>query len=168
MTLDLGYLRSILNYSALNGDFRWKVSRRGTKGLGELAGKERKDRYRLICIDGRKYLAHRLAWFYVRGVWPDREIDHVNGDPADNRFINLREAKTSSQQRANSLSPKPNVTGFRGVELRPSGRWAVRISCGYKRTYLGMFDCPKKASEAYEAKAKELFGEFALSVSRQA
>jgi hypothetical protein len=165
MSLTVEYLRSILDYNRLTGEFRWKIKRKGTNGRGQIAGKGRKDRYWLICIDGRKYLAHRLAWFYVHGVWPALEIDHINGDPGDNRLINLREVNYS-QQKANVL-PKPNATGYRGIERRPSGRFSVRLNWENKRIYLGMFDCPKEASQAYEAKVKELKGEFAFSVSRQ-
>jgi hypothetical protein len=68
--------------------------------------------YIRITIDKRFYLAHRLAWFYVKGKWPEADIDHINGDKTDNRFANLREA-SRSLNRGNSRGRHDSAQKFK-------------------------------------------------------
>src|SRR5215468_6803827 len=84
------------------------------------AGCRKTDGYVHIGVDGRTYSAHRLAWFYVYGVWPEHDIDHMNGVRGDNRLVNLREA-THIQNCRNSRTCRPNKNGFRGVKQTESG-----------------------------------------------
>ena len=76
-----------LHYNTDTGDFIWKNGPRA----GKLAGDVKKDGYRYIALINERYLAHRLAWFYVHGRWPEPQIDHLNRNGADNRLVNLRE-----------------------------------------------------------------------------
>jgi len=154
-------LRELLDYDAATGIFRWRCGRRGTVRKGNVAGKvASRDGYVLIKIKGIDYRAHRLVWLHVHGNWPNLHIDHINGDVADNRLSNLREA-TDSQNLANSRRHRDNSSGFKGVTKLPHGKWMARIRHHRKLFHLGTFDTPEMAHNAYVEAANKLFGEFA-------
>lgn len=112
-------------------------------------------------ILGARYLAHRVAWGLHTGSWPINCIDHVNGDPSDNRIGNLREA-THSQNQHNRVAYKNNTSGYKGVSWNKGAcKWQASIRLRGKLRNLGMFNCPKEAHAAYCRAAKELHGEFA-------
>jgi len=91
------YLRKILHYNPLSGEFRWLRSRgRGLRGM--IAGSVTGVGYRQIQIDGIFYYASRLAWFYMTKEWPEFIVDHENENKEDNSWDNLREA-TDSQNK---------------------------------------------------------------------
>ena len=134
---------------------------------GEHAGKEAgiitKAGYRYVRFADREKAyavhTHRIGWALHTGKWPARIIDHINRDPLDNRFVNLREA-TPSQNRANTPVAKWNKTGLKGAS--PWGkRFRAQIRDNGKTVYLGMFDTPEEAHDAYRAASDRLFGEFA-------
>lgn len=108
---------------------------------------------------GKHVLAHRLAWFLTHGVWPTRPVDHINGNPADNRLVNLRLA-TTAQNRANSKTNKNNKSGLKGVQFR-NGHWRAKITNGGVTRHLGVFETAEQAHSAYVAAASEVHGEFA-------
>lgn len=117
--------------------------------------------YLSIIIDGRYYPAHRLAWFYVYKRWPDKEIDHINCIPNDNRIENLREAGRA-QQTANMRKPKTNTSGYKGVSWCSSKKmWRAEIKHEGKTRILGYHDNPKEAHTLYRLTATKLKGEFA-------
>ena len=157
------FLRDSLNYNPSTGIFNWNIKRKGTKGIGSEAGYIGLNGYRQIGVrvDGKFTLiaSHRLAWFITYGELPNI-IDHINRDKTDNSISNLRNCN-SRQNANNRVLPRNNKSGYKGVSWSSScNKW--HSSLGYKRKtiHLGHFDCPKEASEAYESKAKELFGEF--------
>lgn len=150
-------LRELLDYDEATGVFTWRRSMRGPVKQGDAAGRLKPNGYLSIKIKQRDYFAHRLAFLYMAGRFPNSEVDHKNGDRSDNRWSNLREA-TVSQNRGNSRMNRRNQAGLKGVSLfRPTGRWRARIgtkTLGYYRTKL-------EAHAAYVAAAKDKFGEFA-------
>lgn len=85
-------------------------------------------------------------------------IDHINGDSLDNRRSNLRYC-TYSQNLMNTHKVR-SASGYKGV-YRHRKRWYAHITLNGRRFYLGLFKTPQDAAHAYNAKAKELFGEFA-------
>jgi len=152
-------LREALNYDPETGVFTWRIDT-GRYPPGMVAGTLRSDGYRYIKVDGRGYLAHRLAWLHTTGTWPAQQIDHRDGDRANNRLGNLREA-TNAQNAANSrlnagkLLPK-------GVFYRASsGRYLANIRHGGKLRHLGTFTTAEQAHRAYQHAANMLHGEFA-------
>lgn len=161
--LDLGYLKSILDYDPASGMFRWNVAMNGRIKIGQVAGTLSQDGHRKILIARRVYLAHRLAWFYVTGAWPRDQIDHRNNDPDDNRFDNLREA-TRLQNNANCRVRKDSGTQVKGVHWhKRTRRWYALIRMNGKSVHLGSFATVEAAKAAYDKAARRRFGEFARS-----
>lgn len=153
--LEMVRLREVLRYDEASGLFTWLVSNSNCVLVGAEAGRRlNSNGYKEIQIDGRLYKAHRLAWLYVYGVWPD-QIDHMNGDREDNRIVNLRSV-SSVLNTHNQLSPhKNNRSGFLGVSIRPNGKFQADIRVGGKKRHLGSFSRPEDAHAAYvEAKRK--------------
>ena len=159
-------VREILDYDPQTGRFRWK--RREENGAwwngryaGTVAGGCDSKGYRRIAIDNRGHRAHRLAWVWVTGRWPDREVDHIDGNRANNAWANLRLASTA-QNRANSRVHKDNVAGMKGVSRYLNYTlWRARIYVRGKDIALGYFKSPEEAQAAYQAAALKYNGEFA-------
>jgi hypothetical protein len=150
-------VRQVVSYDKETGLFTRLESNNQNKP-GGIAGTTNKNGYVLICIDGKKVMAHRLAWLCVTGIWPKDRIDHVDLNRSNNRWENLREA-SDSDNKANSVMK--NSIGVKGVEFHVSGKYRARIFIGGKSRHLGLFDTPKQAHAAYCAAAKNAFGEFA-------
>ena len=102
-------------------------------------------------IFGKTYLAHRVAWAIHSGAWPEREIDHINGDRSDNRISNLRSV-TSKENSENMAIRSDNKSGAVGVcwNARRS-RWVAQVSINGKQKHIGYF---KSKDEATQARAK--------------
>ena len=112
--------------------------------------------YLYIKINYKKYAAHRLAWLYVYGELPSKNIDHINGNKLDNRICNLRQAD-NFQNLQNQIKPrKDNKTGFLGVYFsNKHKKYIAKIVVNHKRIHLGLFKTKEEAGEAY-LKAKRL------------
>lgn len=121
---------------------------------GKVAGHIEAQGYRKIGVDGQIQVAHRLIWCFVFGEWvsyPQFEIDHVNGDRADNRIQNLRKCTKSMNQRNGSMRVN-NKSGVIGVNWKSKQKvWVARIWDGPHHKFLGNF---KELDEAKEARAK--------------
>ena len=135
-------LKAMLNYNPESGDFTWRVNRRGHAGksqAGMLAGSRRPDGRLIIAINGKKYLASRLAWFFSYGTWPNPTVDHINGDSTDDRLANLREADFQ-QQVQNRKVQKNSASGYPGVYwYKASNRWQAKIKHNRKERSLGYY-----------------------------
>lgn len=152
--------RDLLTYNPETGEFRWKVML-GRARVGALAGTVGKRGYRYIRVDGRRFMAHRLAFLFMTGAMPDSDVDHRNCNRADNRWINLRLA-TSTQNKANTGRRQNNTSGLKGVSWhRGAGRWLAQISVRGQYFYLGLHATKEAAAAAYDTAAIEHFGEFA-------
>ena len=150
-------LLEVINYDPVTGVMTWKKPTARRCKVGDVVGTISRG-YRRVVIDGAGYQAHRLAWFYFYGTWPN-EIDHKNLNRQDNRIANLREA-TRRQNQANKPSPSTNTSGFKGVYLKRR-KWAAQIKSHGEVYYLGTFQTPQEAHAAYSLAAQQFFGEFA-------
>ena len=158
--LTVGRLRELIDYNPDTGSMAWKVSTSNRIPVGSEAGSLQSAGYRYVTIDGQKYLAHRLAWFYVHGAWP-KEIDHINRDRLDNRMSNLRMA-TRSQNSMNKGRRSDNKSGVTGVTWhKGSQKWRAVCHMNGKQIQVGMFDSIEEAAKAYAEAAEKLHGEFA-------
>lgn len=155
-------LKELLHYDRKTGVFTSLVDAPKRPKGTVVAGCTQRDGYVLICVGGRRYLAHRLAWFYVTGCWP-RELDHKDRVKTNNRVSNLRECSRAQNIHATGLTAR-NTSGFKGVFKR-QGResWMVRIRVDGNLVGLGEFKCPKQGAHAYDKAAKRFFGPFALT-----
>jgi hypothetical protein len=144
-------LRSLLSYNPDTGEFTWLVGGRRRR-LGEIAGCPKVDRsgkvYIRIKIDGKNYYAHRLAWLYSYGAWPENQIDHLDQDSLNNRLINLRDV-TNAENHKNQKIPKHNSSGVMGVYFHNKAqKWMAYIKVNGKLIYLGYFDMKDDAAMA--------------------
>jgi hypothetical protein len=149
----------LLTYDPVTGLFRWRNSTSSKTTVGKIAGTTTKRGYVAICLDYKLYYAHRLAWFYVHGVWPKDEIDHKDRCKSNNWLDNLREAH-GTQNQANRNAQARNATGYKGVTLH-KGRYMARMAYRGKQMYLGRYDTPEEAAAARSMLAVKLAGEFA-------
>jgi hypothetical protein len=141
-------LRSVLSYSPETGEFVWleRAGKFKSSLVGTVAGGPQNRGYLRIAVFGKRYLAHRLAWFYVHDEWP-KEIDHINGCRTDNRLCNLRASTVVLNRQNQRHSHKDSQTGLLGV--RKMGKsFQSRINLNGKVKHLGTF---KSATEAFEA-----------------
>lgn len=158
-------LRAQLQYDATTGRFTWLVDKPGKHARrGNRAGRLRADGYRDLRILGNLVLEHRLAWFYVKGSWPENMIDHKNGVRDDNSWVNLRSA-TKSQNQANQTGHKNRRRPYTGVDeiVRAGGHlvWRATVRKNHKQHHLGYFETAEDAYVARIIAELELFGEHA-------
>ena len=168
-SLDL--IKSFLSYDPATGHLRWRkkpcawMTPWPEGGEGPIAGswslKATLVGFKDVC-----FKAHRLAWALHYGEWPTQCLDHINGNPHDNRIENLRECSVSNNLGNAGLS-RNNTSGFKGVYLRKdTGRWSADIKHNRKKISLGCYPTAELAAEAYAEASKRIFGEFASANRR--
>ena len=141
-------MKDLLSYDPLTGVFRWKVARGHIVKAGDVAGSTRPDGYHSIYVQGKRYLAHRLAWYFVHGDWPEGEIDHVDGNRSNNAISNLEDV-TGRENVRRGMARYGKKSGLPvGVSIHYNGFRADACING-KPTYLGRFDHPEQAHQAY-------------------
>jgi hypothetical protein len=148
-------LKRLYSYNEETGEF-WRLVSAGGRAAGTLAGGKRKDGYIQLAINGKLYLAHRLAFLYVRGEWPSMDIDHIDGNRRNNRFSNLREATKIENQQNQKRAQRNNASGFLGVSPVCQARtFTARIKVGGRQVYLGNFATANEAHEVYLAAKRQ-------------
>lgn len=148
-----------MSYDAETGVFTWREGRRKGQEAGYNSNGYRGITPGFMTEKRKRYYAHRLAWFYVHGFWPPAEIDHINGDRADNRLANLRLA-TRAQQGVNSPRPS-DALGFRGTWWNAGRKkWQAAIAVNGSRLSLGTFLTRELAAAAYQTAAALWHGAF--------
>lgn len=155
-------LRELLHYDPNTGIFTWRVARGNIKSGATAGSAAYGHGYRVIKLDGRAYLAHRLAWLYVHGAFPVAEVDHINGVVSDNRVSNLRPAELK-QNRRNRRAKRGTRTGLKGVTYIPRNTirpYQARIYVDGRSIFLGNYSTASGAHAAYAAAAPIYHGAF--------
>lgn len=154
--------RELLRYEPDTGLVFWRVTTAAKSRAGQRAGCLRADKSRVIGIDRRVYQEHRLIVLIMTGEWPPEEVDHIDGDPSNNRYDNLRlcphdkNMKNRKAERGRSLPKGVYRTSY------PSRRpYIAEIMSDGKKFRLGKFLTPEEAHAAYCNAANDLHGEFA-------
>jgi hypothetical protein len=146
-------LKEVLSYDPKSGFFLTKKSYFQSR-VGGSAGKYDKKGYCLIYVDGAPYLAHRLAFLYMKGSIPDI-VDHIDRNPSNNAWDNLRPA-SKSLNRLNCNLSIANKSGCTGVHFhKASNKWRAGIVINGKKIYLGAFtekDDAIRARQEFEEK----------------
>lgn len=161
---DAALLRQLLRYDPHTGLLFWlprspehfpadrKAESSAMQFNNYFAGKEaftstNENGYRQGWFMGRKYLAHRLIWKMVTGIEPET-LDHINGQPCDNRWSNLRSIPRG-ENNWNCQIYANNTSGVTGVYWRTKrGKWVAEIKVSRRRHYLGSFDSLDDARSA--------------------
>lgn len=161
--LTQGRLQDVLDYNPITGSFSWKEPPHPSASnisIGGVAGAVENNGYIRICIDRERHQAHRLAWLYVHGHWPESKLDHIDTNKVNNAISNLRLA-SPSQNSANRKVGSDNKLGIKGVRLHECGRYVARIMVRGEAKYLGLYPTKEAAFSAYEEAAVSAFGEYA-------
>jgi len=150
-------IKQLLHYDPVTGVFRWRFARTSRIKPWDVAGSLNANGYTYINWSKKLMLAHRMAWVYMTGEWPKQHIDHIDGNPANNSLVNLREA-TNKQNHENQSLRTDNTSGFRGVSWsKQKKKWKAYITHNKKQIYAGFFSTPQEASIAAKAKRQEIF-----------
>lgn len=140
-------LKELLNYDPETGEFTWRGSGSGRKKSS--AGHKAAKGYLAIGLLGKTYKAHRVAWMYAYGCWPNGQIDHKDLDRTNNKLQNLREVDPSMNKQNVGVARVDNKCGVLGVSDR-GDRFVARLTVRGECVHLGSF------SNAYEAHAAYL------------
>lgn len=130
-------------------DDKWFNSRFANKTAGTIGNHG----YATINIDHKIYLAHRLAWLYVHGAWPQDTIDHKDRNPLNNAIDNLLDVP----QVLNNENKKQRrgLSNHKGIQKHRE-KWSASIDYRGKRLWFGVFDTIEEASVAYENGIKNI------------
>jgi hypothetical protein len=154
--ITLEYINEYLTYDASTGNL-YQRKKRPKIQVGALAGGLNRKGYRYIQLDGRKYPAHHIVWVIETGIFPKKQIDHIDGNKLNNKFSNLREV-TNKQNTENRGKQRNNKTGYKGVSFNNRlKKYVAQIQHNNQPIYIGIYATAYDAHLAYETKAKELF-----------
>ena len=130
------YLHFLFDYR--DGKLFWKICKAKKIKVGDEAGCHKEKGYFHIGINGTNYLIHRLVFAWHNSFMPEF-IDHIDGNPSNNKIENLREA-TWSQNQQNKTNQINNTSGVKGVSwVAKRNRWVVRVQLNKKSYQLGYF-----------------------------
>ena len=132
-------LKKLLHYDLDTGVFTKLTRAANHSNIGDKLKTITWAGYTSVCLSGRKYQAHRLAWLYVMGSWPKEQIDHINHIRSDNRWVNLREVNHQDNHKNISLQ-KNNRSGVNGVHYdKKTKKWRAYFHRNQRFIGLGRF-----------------------------
>lgn len=132
----------------------------GRRKVGDVATFPASHGYLRVSVGKQEVYAHRLAWYLMMGTEAPEQIDHVNGNRADNRWRNLRLA-SNGQNAMNRTKLRNNTSGFKNVHFhKASGLWRVRVRVDGQEIIGGYFSSTEDANQAAIVLREMLHGEF--------
>ena len=140
--------RELFNYDPETGALTWKVQNSNRSFKGRVAGGLSNTGYLEVRVNKTTYLVHRLVWLIHTGSWPEHLIDHLNGVRTDNRIVNLRDVPRRVNQENQRRARCDSQTGVLGVYAKRN-KFSSSIGVCGRRVYLGVFDTPLEAHQAY-------------------
>jgi hypothetical protein len=167
-------LRQLLDYNPETGDLIWRtreithfahhtparaiwtMKSWNSGNAGKLAGRTGVEGYRTLKISPwGEMQAHRVIWCIYTGDWPQCVIDHINGNPGDNRIENLRDVSQVGNQRNRKYNPNRAASGAVGVYKSPTPRrYVARLWLKDKVHYFGTFDTVEEAKAVIQRERK--------------
>lgn len=171
-------LKKVLCYNPMDGEFVWRMKyvkktyyslvlrefvTTKEKVIVEDAEPFIANGYKFFMVDGKAYPAHRLAWLYMYGKFPDNFIDHINNNKLDNRICNLRDA--TAQQNALNKQYKKRVLPQGVTFIKSIGMYEAKCTFNGKQYFIGEYETAQEASIAYKIKTFLLHGEYHVSVN---
>ena len=146
-----------------DGNLYWKKSTNNRVKNGQIAGSKLPLGYRIIGINGKNYLMHRLIFMLFNDYIP-KKIDHIDGNPNNNKIENLREAN-DAQNSYNAKLRKDNTTGCKGVIWHKwAKKWRVIVKAKRKVIYSGYFDNLELADLVAQEARHKFHGDFAKHI----
>jgi len=154
MTITAETVRELFVYCPETGILTNRITRSSRAQIGNEAGGVGGfigSFYRQVMIEGRKYKTHRIIFLYMTRSLPTNQVDHINGDTFDNRWVNLRDV-TKAENMQNAKIPRNNTSGHIGVCWhKRCKKWAAQISVAGEKTCLGYFTDKQDAINARNA-----------------
>ena len=141
-------LIELVDYDPITGLFYRRVRISKTGSAGDIIGSTNSNGRVEVSVAGRIYLAHRIAWLYMKGKWPDNVIDHIDGNPLNNAFSNLRDVTHEGNAQNLRRPGSANKSGYLGVRKKRS-RWVASIQVSGVAMHIGTYDTPEAAHAAY-------------------
>ena len=151
MSLTIERLKILLHYDEKSGLFTRKINK-GKGKAGDIVGSTQTNGYLQVCIDGKLYYLHRIAWLYVYGEWPN-EIDHIDRNVLNNSIDNLRDVShgENCKNRIYELERGASIYGVYWDKVRE--KWQARLMIEGKFISLGRYIdwfeavCARKSAE---------------------
>ena len=153
--------RALELYEYKDGELFWKTTYKTSHvKIGDKAGSFDSKGYRQVRFEGKKVLMHRVIFLMHHGWLPDC-IDHIDGNPLNNKIENLR-AATFNQNSHNAKLSKANSSGIKGVSWhKRHGKWNARLLINRKMMNLGLFDSIDEAKKVVTEARMKFHGAFA-------
>ena len=142
-------VRELIAYDPISGVFTRATKTKGRYGeVGRRCGTIDRYGYLLICIDGQRISAGRVAWVLSHGRWPQWHIDHIDGDKLNNVISNLRDVPNEVNAQNKRKATSRSALGCLGVS-KVRQKYVAVLSYQGKRYRFGRFDSVEEASKAY-------------------
>jgi hypothetical protein len=148
-------IAELFSYDPVTGIVRWVKPTSTRISAGAICGQKARDGKLIVVTGGKLLRVHRVAWCLHFGRWPEQVIDHINGDPSDNRIVNLRDVSVEVNNENKRRALRTSMTGLLGVSACGK-RYTAAIQKDKKRYHLGCFDTPEEAHAAYVTAKRRL------------